>query len=233
MVGMDQVVAPAEEIPVLRFHGRDEKGRFTEGEGAIIAQQRSAEVRGELPDPIIQARYEDLARRILAGETSLRSLARTYKVSQSEIRRWQEDERFITIYEDAKMRLYGDIDALLKDEKANGVMRRNAAYERATTVLAEVMETVREHNISFGANAKAAVLKVGVEAAEAIRRMVDTDRGMKQGGAPTFNVNIPGGKINVIQGAIKESGVDLSDIFDDIAKPTVIEAEVIDVQPVA
>lgn len=185
-------------------------------EGAITRTSPPKVEAGE--SAVRDARYHDVARRLLAGSTP-KEICEAHGFSRRCLRDTLNNPRFLEIYERAREGLYERLDETIKDEKAAPMLRRTALTTRSLTLLAEVMEGVREHIESgkAGNPLKATMLKVGVEAVAEVRQLnMEASRG-GGGAAAGVRVNVlqvaPDAATN-IRAAFAESGVDLSDVID-------------------
>jgi hypothetical protein len=172
-------------------------------------------------DPILRAKCDDIARRIVrdGGRTNFTALAREVGSSPTTIKRLIGTPTFRRVYDQVSEELLGTVDDRIVDERLDVLSRQDSLQRRAMTVLADCMAIVRAHRqqVIGGANPRPGLLKLGVDAAAEIRQLGIAARGAGAGG---MNVNV-GITINrthatIIQQAIAESGIDLSDIVEGI-----------------
>src|SRR6185436_15569125 len=120
------------------------------------------------------------------------------------------------VYNVVSDEILGTIDDRIADERADMLVRGDSLQKRAMTVLAECFEISRKHaeDVRMGrVAARPQLLKVAVDAASEVRQVVSARSAMGASGT-TINVNITRNQATVIQGAIRESGIDLSDVLD-------------------
>ena len=169
---------------------------------------------GGSPRVIVDARYHDIALRVIAGQ-SVREIAASQGLATKRIRHMMMDPRLQEIYIRERDKIKTDISGLIKDEKAPSIVRKGALVTRAQTLLGEVMEAVHGHiqdADSNGGRLKATMLKAGVDASVAAFNHLEPKGGGP--GATTNTINITADKAAFIQGVLRESGVDLSDVLD-------------------
>ena len=99
------------------------------------------------------------------------------------------------------------------------LVRGDSLQRRAMTVLHEALELSRTHMANVrdaGAIPRPGLLKVAVDAAAEVRQIVSARNATGKDGGPTVNINITRNHATVIQGAFRESGVDLTDVLGDM-----------------
>jgi alpha-D-ribose 1-methylphosphonate 5-phosphate C-P lyase len=114
--------------------------------------------------------------------------------------------------------LLGTIDDRIADERLDTLARGDTLQRRALTVLSEAMMIARGHMAAVAEGrviARPQLLKVAVDAAAEVRQVVSARSAVGQTGS-TVNVNITKNQATIIQGAFRESGVDLSDVLDGV-----------------
>jgi len=166
------------------------------------------------PRVILDAQYHDIALRVIAGQ-SVREIAVSQGIAVKRIRHMMMDPRLQEIYIRERDKIKTDISGLIKDEKAPSIVRKGALVTRAQTLLGEVMEAVHGHiqdSNGNGGRLKATMLKAGVDASVAAFNHLEPKGGGP--GATTNTINITADKAAFIQGVLRESGVDLSDVLD-------------------
>lgn len=181
-------------------------------------------------DPIANARYEDIARRALQLQSRV-EIAAAHSLSTRQLQRIVRDPRFAAVYVRVKDALYANVDGIIKDEKANVSLRKTALQIRQMTLLGEVMEAVRDHiqvakdAEGTAANVKSTMLRAGVEAAREVSNL-NRDAGA---GGPTqavqVNINVPAHAAHTMSQAARESGVDVSDLFQGEIVDVDVDAE--------
>ena len=173
-----------------------------------------------LPAVIHDARFHDLARRVLCHEPR-EYIARELGLSVGTINTLLTDPKFIDVYVQVRNEFYTELDKNIKDEKLVPAVRAVAQAARAQTMMGEIMQEIRAR-IQDG-RAKATDLKVGAELATAIIDRSPTLDQMKlpaaQKSTPTerpaaVSVNFNMGNSKAIRDVVKESGLDLSDVLD-------------------
>jgi len=167
--------------------------------------------------------YHQLATLILSGVRDRNELGHQVGLSRTTIFAILKNPRFKEIYEKARDRVFGNLEQLIQDERVEPLLRQKAAAMRGQTLLSEVTEEVRkrikERDPDGQPVAKAADLRVGLDAAvAAIDRSPDTAR--THGGSSTsvnVGVFVPSAEqARVMVEAVRESGVDMSDVMDDL-----------------
>ena len=165
-------------------------------------------------DLVHSARYEDVARRLIMQQ-SVREIAAAHKISVGTLQTIMRQPGLIEAFEKAKDSVFSNLDSLIRDEKAAPLLRARAQTIRAQTLLAEIMEEVRSR---IGGNiAKAADLKVGSETAFGIIDRAKTEVGLNESRtivSVEANLALHAGTSATAGEAIRESGIDLSDVID-------------------
>lgn len=189
--------------------------------------QRAVDFREEAV-PFDDARFRDIAVRILSGE-SKRTVAIKNHITDRQLRRIMNDPGFLDVFDQERDRLYSDLGALLKNEKATDLVRAQALRKRGMTLLAEIMEHV-QGQIKDDPAVRSSMLRVGVDAATgAIDRAEKVSEA--HGGVTKVNVGaVVVGRADAvsIRNALDESEVDLSDLMTDWVAPSTIEAEFVE-----
>ena len=207
----DALVPQETPSPAPTMH--DEGGKFLPGNAASASHTRHAQ-----SETITQAECEDVARRILreGGNTSVTTIARELGWSPRRVRALIESTQFKEISTRVGEEFWGSIDDHIKNERLDSMMRVNALTTRGMTVLGEILSLVQDHTVKVKTGTtlpRATLIKAGVDAIAEIRQTA-TQLGAKKTGAdaPRTIINIK--HASLIQGAIKESGVNLSDVLD-------------------
>lgn len=169
-------------------------------------------------DTIKQARCDDISRRIIreGGHISMAALAREMGTTAPTLKRLMSTALYRQTYNRISDELLGSIDERIADERLDVLTRGDTMQRRALTVIGECLEMVRAHKraVDNGAVARPGMLKVGIEAAAEIRQLV-TARAAAGANGAQVNINITRNQATVIQGAFRESGVDLSDVLGE------------------
>jgi hypothetical protein len=168
-------------------------------------------------DLIDQARFEDIARRLLMQQPP-RAIAKAHNLSERQLRRVLRLPAMIDVFEKAKESVFTNLDDLIKDEKASPLLRARAQTIRAQTLLGEIMGEVK-HRIQ-GGGARSSDLKVGMETAFGVIDRSKTELGTATVGGGTsieLNLSLQQGTAQVFGDAVRESGIDLSDVIDAVS----------------
>jgi len=172
-------------------------------------------------NPILLARCDDVARRIVSagGQISKAELARQVNCAPQTIARLMSRPVFRKVYNEVSDEVMGTIDDRIIDERLDLTARQDAQQRRAMTLLARCFEIVDRHAaqvIDGTAIARPGVLKLAIEAAAEVRQIGTARGGGGVGNGATVNINITRNQATVIQGAIRESGIDLSDVLGEM-----------------
>jgi len=172
-------------------------------------------------DTIKLARCDDVARRILreGGHVSMAALAREMGTTAVTLKRLMATKLYRRVYDQVSDELLGTIDERIADERLDVLVRGDSLQRRAMTVLHEALELSRTHMANVrdaGAIPRPGLLKVAVDAAAEVRQIVSARNATGKDGGPTVNINITRNHATVIQGAFRESGVDLTDVLGDM-----------------
>lgn len=211
-----------DDAEVLPSKSRQETGMM-----GYLASVESGTLTGRPPheEVIWVARAEDISRRILLGRT-VPQVAREIGMTSVNVRNIMARPEFMPVFERIRTSMYKPIDETIADERADVLLRKDALYSRAMTMAGEIMDAVRQH-IKDAPVPRAAMLKAGVDALAQVRMLKDAAAPV-QAAASHFHLNVSADKAAVIQATLAESGVDLSDILDDFARPVVdVEGEVV------
>ncbi len=211
----------------------EEAKTFNEG----VLQLNPAGQKGSGTDLFDRARFQDISRRMLAGQSPAQ-IARAYGVNPTTIRRVTRDPEFVTLHEAVERDIYENVDETIKNEKLAPMLRTAAAANRGLTVLAETMEVARKHMRAYNdgeiGKVNAQLLRVGVEAATQVMVRDKDQRGTGDGAVGTA-VNIlvvPERAGALLRNTIEESGVDLNDVIDGYTRKQLPPAEVLDAETV-
>jgi len=174
----------------------------------------------ENANTILRARCDDVARRIVreGGHISMTTLAREVGTTPPTLKRLMNTPVYRETYNRVSDELLGTIDDRIADERLDTLARGDTLQRRALTVLSEAMMIARGHMAAVAEGrviARPQLLKVAVDAAAEVRQVVSARSAVGQTGS-TVNVNITKNQATVIQGAFRESGVDLSDVLDGV-----------------
>jgi len=169
---------------------------------------------------ILRARCDDVARRVIreGGHVSMAALSREIGTTAPTLKRLMSSALYRETYNRVSDELLGTIDDRIADERLDTLVRSDTLQRRALTVLSEAMMIARGHMVAVAEGRVAArpqLLKVAVDAAAEVRQVVSARSAIGQTGS-TVNVNITRNHATVIQGAFRESGVDLSDVLGDM-----------------
>lgn len=159
------------------------------------------------------ARYEDIARRLLMQQRSA-DIARAHGLSPRQIHNILAEPEFVAIYERTRDELFKNLDGLIFDEKAAPLLRARAQAIRSQTVVSEVIETVRARMTA--GTAKSSDLRVAVEAAFGMMDRSQTELARAGKGSTTTTVNalsINATARDLIRATVAESGLDLTDLL--------------------
>ena len=110
------------------------------------------------------ARYQDIARRLIAGE-STHEVAVAHGLTDRRTRQILGEPEMQATYEKAKEEIYGQVDEIIKDEKAAPILRAQAQEIRGRTLLGEVMEKASEVVTAPGTDTNAAQIRAATGAA--------------------------------------------------------------------
>lgn len=179
--------------------------------------------------PILRARCDDVARRIVrdGGQVSIAGLAREVGCAPITMKRLMAHRVFRDVYNEVSDELMGTIDDRIANERLSIVVRQESLQQRAMTVLSEALALSQQHArnvVDNGAILRPGIIKTGIEAATEIRQIGTARAGVGGGAASTsVNINITRNHATVIQGAMRESGIDLSDVLGDVfTQPTTL-----------
>ncbi len=171
-----------------------------------------------LPLVVKQARWSEIARRVLCQEKR-EHIAAEVGLSVGALTNLLNDPDFVSLYVQVQAEFYAELDKHIKDEKLAPALRAQAQAVRAQTLMGEVMEEIRER-IKAG-KASGTVLKTAVDLSTAIldrSPVFDQVRVQQQkkvfvekAPSPAVNINIGSGAVGQ---ALKEAGIDLSDVID-------------------
>lgn len=169
---------------------------------------------------ILRARCDDVARRVVreGGHVSMTALAREVGTAVATLKRLMATPLYRETYNRVSDELLGTIDDRIADERLDTLARSDTLQKRALTVLSEALEIARGHMRSVrdqGVVPRPQLLKVAVDAAAEVRQVVGARAGV-DGRTSQVNINITRNHATVIQGAFRESGVDLSDVLDGV-----------------
>jgi hypothetical protein len=198
--------------------------------GLVPAAQKGAG-----SDLFDRARYQDISRRMLSGQSPAQ-IARAYGVNPTTIRRVTRDPEFVALHEKVERDIYENVDETIKNEKLAPMLRTAAAANRGLTVLAETMEIARKHMSDYRdgmiGKVNAQLLRVGVEAATQVM-VRDKDQKGEHGGHPMTAVNVlvvPERAGALLRNTLEESGLDLNDVIDGYAHRALPAAKVLDAE---
>ena len=179
-------------------------------------------------DVVLDATYRELSRLIVAG-ASKHDISSRLNLSISQVNRYISDPRFRPIYTEVADQLYGDVDNLIRDEKAHVTLRKSAVQTRALTVLANVLDAANDHiskerelHAGSAHGVRSTILKAAVDAA---RLAVDMNEGpgrRGEGATTLVNIKMPPAAAAVVRDTAREIGViDVTEIFNEPAsEPT-------------
>lgn len=169
---------------------------------------------------ILRAKCDDIARRIIreGGHIAMAQLAREIGTTAPTLKRLMATPTYRETYNRISDEILGSIDDRIEDERLDNLIRGDLLQRRALTVLNEAMAIARGHMAAVAAGtvvARPQLMKVAVDAAAEVRQVVSARAATGTNGA-ALNVNITKNQAVIIQGAFRESGVDLSDIIGDL-----------------
>lgn len=186
----------------------------------------------KMPPLLVKARMEEMARMVVysAGRVRVREISKKLGVHGSFVGACLRGEipEYYDIQSRVEQEVWGTADDAIADEKMHEAARKSALKTRMITTLGEVMSLVDEHaKMARGGlvPAKAAILKAGVDAAAQVRQLVENEAAAGRA-APASAISITNVKATIIGGALREAGIDLSDIL--AANTKTIDAEVLD-----
>jgi len=174
---------------------------------------------------ILRARCDDVARRVVreGGHVSMAALAREVGTTPPTLKRLMATKVYRETYNQVSDELLGTIDDRIADERLDTLTRGDTLQRRALTVLSEAMMIARGHMVAVAEGrvvARPQLLKVAVDAAAEVRQVVSARSAVAGANGATVNVNITRNQATVIQGAFRESGVDLSDVLGEMFNST-------------
>jgi hypothetical protein len=170
-------------------------------------------------DSLADARLLDIATRVLSGQSPT-EIAFAHGLKIRQLRSLMSKERFHQIYLRLREDLRSHIADTIRNERTAPAIRKIALADRSLTLMGEMLDAVRDHLGDVregGATLKAAVLHAGVNLVQAT---LDRAPGYGRTDASTHTTNphttfnIQADQVAVLQGAIQESGLDLSDILN-------------------
>ena len=182
---------------------------------------------------ILRARCDDVARRVIreGGHISMAALAREVGTTPPTLKRLMATKVYRETYNQVSDELLGTIDDRIADERLDTLTRGDTLQRRALTVLSEAMMIARGHMVAVAEGrvvARPQLLKVAVDAAAEVRQVVSARSAVAGANGATVNVNITRNQATVIQGAFRESGVDLSDVLGEVFGNRTIPAAVVE-----
>lgn len=194
----------ADDDDLVDLLAREAEGTFRTGERTVL-----------------MARCDDLARRIVrdGGQVTYARLAREIGTSPATLQKLMGTRLYRETYSRVADEILGTIDEHLRNERMDVLSRSDSLQRRALTVLASAMDVAEKHMADVrtgaaGVIARPSIMQAGIDAAAEVRQVVAARTAMTndaggKGGALTVN------KVQavVIQGALAESGVDMSDIL--------------------
>lgn len=219
MVRLKSAQVSPEDVNVV--DSRDSGGLF--GKGNTVGALSNFK-----DETILMAECEDLARRVIreGGNYTMTSLAKEMGMTTHRLKTILASPQYRDIYAKTSEAFYGSIDEHIKDERMDSLIRSNAIQARGMTVLGEILDVVQKHTkdvLGGGVMPKATLIKAGVDAVAEARQTSAQMAGRATGqGASTINFNINGKHASLIQGALRESGVNLNDVLEGY-----IDAEVV------
>lgn len=186
--------------------------------------------------PVIKAaKFRDVALRILhaGGHITREEIADEIGCERHTVGKILNSPEFKAIYREAYEEVFGTISERIANERADKVVRANALNDRAMTLVGELMDMAIKHKAEAEAGQKTlrvGIVKVGLEAATEARQMYAEFAGSNSPEAKAksvpaqVSVHIDNRRALVIQSAVQEAGVDLSDILAG----RVVDAKVIE-----
>lgn len=164
-----------------------------------------------------QARFEDIARRVVLGQ-NVPEIAAAHGLGTQRLRELMRDPECVREYLRVKAEVYADMDKVLFDERMAPLLRARAQAVRAQTLLSSVMQEVQQR-IDAG-SATPSAMKVGVDAAFGMIDRAGGELAMKRGASVAVNVGVTTGSANfrdgtetLIRATISEAGLDLTDLI--------------------
>lgn len=211
---------PGSEGPIV--DARTSAGHFAAGNtvGALSYQK---------DDTIVVAECEDIARRVMreGGAYTMTSLAREVGMTVGRLKSLMATPTYRAVAAKVSEEFWGSIDDHIKDERLDSLVRANAIQQRGLTVLGEILDVVKKHTTDVkGGNVmpKATLIKAGVDAVAEARQNANALREMARGSTGgTLNITLTGKHASLIGGALKESGVNLSDVLDGYLDAEVVK----------
>lgn len=155
------------------------------------------------------AKYEDIARRLIMGETQA-EIAQDINYSERHLRRMLHRPDFVEVYQKVSASFYKDMDKVMLNEKLRPIHRAQAMEVRSLTLLANIQAEV-QRKIDQG-DARSTDLKVGSDTAFGI---IDRSKGELSPAGTTQIVNhfiLKADKKKLLREVVEEAGVDISDL---------------------
>lgn len=171
--------------------------------------------------PILRARCDDIARRIVGagGQITTTELARQIGCAPATIKRLMSRPIFRDVFNAVNDEIMGTIDDRILDERLDLTQRQVAQQQRAMTMLAKCFAIVDKHaaQVMDGtAVVRPGVIKLAIEAAAEVRQIGQARGGAANGVTINNNISLTRNQSTIIQGAIRESGIDLSDVLGEM-----------------
>ena len=183
--------------------------------------------------------YHDIATYVLSGRMKRKEIADTVGLSQRQLNRIMADSRFREIYNEKHTKLYGSVDAVLENEKADPIIRAHAQAIRGASLLAEtvgllrdrIAEDVKSRSGDETARRMGSMeLKTAVEAARVSIDMGPASPRALAAANTGVQVNIytpSQEQTRILNEAWDESGLDLSDLVDQKLAKGAIDADIL------
>lgn len=167
--------------------------------------------RGRLAPVVRNARYEDIARRLLQGQKAS-EIAPAHNLSTRRIEQILRDQEFATIYARVADELWRDVDSIIRNEKVSHAIRQNALAARGMTLLADIIDDIDDH-VRTAERTSASKLDVGVKAARAAIEPT-RDRGSARSDDNRVQINVAVGapQADIISKTAVEAGVPMDDV---------------------
>lgn len=170
-----------------------------------------------VPDALTDARYQDIIRLVIQGHR-ITAIAGAIGLSERQTRAILREPRFVYLYEVAKKNLWGDIDPLIVDERADTVARQKALQRRSITLLGEAIAasrlTLTDDNGKPLRGVRAGHLRAAVEATRLAHEMA-TPPGATKDTNVNVNLTVTRDTARVIRSTMEEADIDMSDLVSE------------------
>lgn len=183
---------------------------------------------------IADAKYHDIALRIIRSGGHIRQteLAAEVGLAPATVGRVLKSLAFQEVYRNVEDEVHGNIDKRIANERGDTLMRSSAIRTRAMTLVGELAEASRrELNRAKAGEVplRAGMVKAATDVAAEMRMIAKEAAEEERGGRSVepikqVTINIDNRRAVMMQDAIKEAGVDISDLL----RPAAVDAEIVD-----